>query len=417
MQTAHKIELKPNNRQRTYFAKAAGVARFAYNWGLAEWNRLYEENKRLEKENQTSISGMMLKKKFNAIKKEQYPWVQEVTKYAAQQPFLDLQKAFKSFFTKKAKRPKFKKKGRCFDSFYVGGDQIKIIGKKIHVPNLGLVRLKESLRFSGKINSATFSRQSDKWFVSVQIETLEKKIIYPEQDRTVGADLGIKSLIVTSDGHELENQRPLQKNLKKLKREQRKLSKKQQEAKKGGKKLQDCENYKKQRVKVSKIHYRIDCLRDDILHKVTTFLSCNYRSIAIEDLNVKGMVKNHNLARHIEDVGFGKFRILLKYKTEQRCSDLIIVDRFYPSSKTCFKCKKVKKELPLSERIFNCECGWEISRDFNAALNLKSKIGRVPAELTPVEITALQKSVHPIFVTSISESGSKHQTPLIDRQV
>ena len=412
MQTAHRIELKPNNRQRTYFAKASGVARFAYNWGLAEWNRLYEENKNLPEEARVFISGMMLKKRFNAIKKEQYPWTKEVTKYAAQQPFLDLQKAFQSFFAKTGMRPKFKKKGHCRDSFYVGGDQIKVLGQKIHVPNLGLVRMKEGLRFLGKINSATFSKQSDKWFVSIQVETVEKEIIYPQQDRAVGIDLGITSLMVTSDGHNFHNERPLQKSLKKLKKEQRRLSKKKESAKKRGSNLKDCKNYQKQKIKVSKIHYKVYCQRDDILHKVTSSLACNYHSIAIEDLNVKGMVKNHNLARHIQDVGFGKFRILLKYKTGQRCSDLILVNRFYPSSKTCFKCKKIKEHQTLADRTFSCECGWETSRDFNASLNLKSQIGRVPAELTPVEITALQKSVRPVFVTSIGEAGSKHQITL-----
>jgi putative transposase len=135
MQVAHKIELKPNNAQRTYFAKASGVSRFSYNWGLKNWQRLYEENKNiLVPEEKHKISGMSLKKAFNGVKKEQYPWVFEVTKYAAQQPFLDLDDAFKRFFKKQGSYPKPKKKGKSVDSFYVGGDQVKIINKKIHVP-------------------------------------------------------------------------------------------------------------------------------------------------------------------------------------------------------------------------------------------------------------------------------------------
>ena len=411
MQIAHKIELKPNNKQKTYFKKACGTSRFCYNWALAEWNRMYEANQLLPQEQRVRISGMSLKKSFNAIKREEFPWVMEVTKYAAQQPFLDLQKAFSRFFKKLAERPQFKKKGKSQDSFYVGGDQIKIKEMKIHVPNLGLVRMKEPLRFAGKINSATFSRTADKWFVSVQVVVNDTEQKLPEKDRHVGVDLGIKSLAVTSDRHSFENIAPLKKELRKLKRQQRKLSKKQRAAKKEHRKLSESENYQKQKNRVAKIHYKVSCKRKDILHKLTSFFANNYTAIAIEDLNVKGMVKNHNLARSIQDVGFGEFRRQLKYKTAAKGTCLVVVERFFPSSKTCSKCSAVKSELALSKRIFVCKtCGNIQDRDFNASLNLKQKIGRVPAESTPVEITALQKLVHPIFVTSIVESGNKHQT-------
>ncbi|MBF0442218.1 MAG: helix-turn-helix domain-containing protein, partial [Oligoflexales bacterium] len=172
VQIAHKIELKANNKQKTYFARACGVSRFTYNWALNEWNTLYEKNRSCSSEEKEKISGLSLKKKFNAIKKEQFPWTKEVTKYAAQQPFIDLQNAFNRFFKKLGGKPKFKKKGQD-DSFYVGGDQIKVAGRKIWVPNLGFVRLKESLRYQGKINSATFSRMADRWFVSIQLDTAE----------------------------------------------------------------------------------------------------------------------------------------------------------------------------------------------------------------------------------------------------
>lgn len=409
MQTAHKIELNPNNKQKTYFKKACGVARFAFNWGLAEWNRLYELNRKLPLEERIKISGMSLKKSFNAIKHEKFPWALEVTKYAAQQPFIDLQNGFNRFFNKKGKKPKFKKKGKSEDSFYVGGDQIKVKGKNIHVPNLGLVRIKECPRYTGKINSATFSRVADKWFVSIQYELPDMIDVRVKRDAIVGIDLGINYMAVTSDGHAIESPRPLSKIIRQLKREQRVLSKKNRVAKKEGRELSHSKNYQKQKLKVAKLHYRVFCKRDDALHKVTSFLANNYRSIAIEDLNVKGMVKNHNLARAIQDVGFGKFRRLLAYKTERNGGELYVVDRFFPSSKRCSKCHKIKDVLLLSERVYTCECGYIGNRDLNAAENLKQQIGRVPAELTPVEITAMQEKVYPIFVTSIGESGSKHQ--------
>ena len=410
MNCAHKIELDLNNKQDTYFKKACGISRFAYNWALAEWNRLYKENKTLPKEQQTKISGMSLKKSFNGIKKEQFPWVMEVTKYAAQEPFLEVQDAFTRFFKKQNKYPKFKKKNKSKDSFYVGGDQLKLKENKIWVPNLGFVRMKELLRFEGKINSATFSRHGTKWFVSIQVDAPHAPIKKPEKDRIVGVDLGIKSLLVTSDGHEFAAILPLKSELKKLRREQRKLSKKIRLAKKEGRRPSEGKNIKKQKTKVSKRHYKVFCKRDDALHKITSFLTSNYTSIAIEDLHVKGMVKNHNLARSIHDAGFGKLRSQIEYKAKKKGVTVILINRFFPSSKTCYQCKHIKKELSLSERVFHCEnCGYTQDRDLNAALNIREQIGRVPAELKPVEITAMQKVVYPLFVTSIVESGNRHQ--------
>ena len=409
MQLAHKIELKPNNKQKTYFTKACGTARFVYNWALAEWNRRHEENQPLPQEDHERISGMSLKKAFNAIKAKQFPWTAEVTKYAAQQPFLDLQEAFGRFFKRQGGRPKFKKKGKARESFYVGGDQLKIKGKKIHVPNLGSVRLKENPRFEGKINSAVFSKTADKWFVSIQFEAKEDTRETPSQGRHVGIDIGLESMAVTSDGHRFESPMPLKKHLRQLARQQRVMSKKFMTAKEDGRKLFESKNFQKQRMKAAKIHYKVSCIRKDTLHKLTSFLASNYTGIAIEDLNVKGMVKNHNLARAIQDVGFGEFRRQLTYKTGWRGTDLVVVDRFFPSSKTCSQCHEVKEVMPLTARTFECECGFEANRDYNASLNLLRQIGRVPAESTPVEITALRRSVYPVVVTSICESGSKHQ--------
>src|SRR5574343_611958 len=182
MQIAHKIELKPNNNQKTYLLKACGTSRFVWNWAINEWEKQYLEGKK--------PSGMGLKKEFNAIKKKDFPWTKEVTKYAAQQPFLDLQDAYKRFWKKLSMKPKFKKKGKCKDSFYVGGDHLKIKGKRIWIPNLGFVRMREKLRFEGKINSAVFSRTADRWFASIQVDT-SSKFTKSESDKSIGVDLGI----------------------------------------------------------------------------------------------------------------------------------------------------------------------------------------------------------------------------------
>ncbi len=171
----HKIRLNPNKQQVEYFNKACGTARFTYNWGLAEWKRQYEAG--------LKPSGLALKKDFNAIKQEQFPWTYEVTKYASQQPFIQLQTAFIKFFKGDAKYPVFKKKG-IHDSFYIGNDQFRIEGKKIRIPNLGWVRMAECLGYNGKMLNAVVSRTADKWFVSINI-LMNLKVQKIEQNRSV----------------------------------------------------------------------------------------------------------------------------------------------------------------------------------------------------------------------------------------
>jgi putative transposase len=391
MQIAHKIELKSNNAQESYFKKACGISRFSWNWALGQWNLQYASGLR--------PSGMSLKKQFNAIKQAEYPWIYEVTKYACQQPFLDLQEAFTRFFKKEAGRPKFKKKGKSHDSFYIGGDQIKLdeTKRRIKIPHLDWVRMREKLRFEGKINSVVISRTADRWFVSIQIDA---PIEFPkhENQMSVGIDLGINQLATLSDGIAFRAPKPLKKQLWRLRRQSRKLSRK----------VLGSNNFKKQTQALAKLHRRIGNIRKDTLHKVTSFLASTYSQIGVEDLNVKGMVRNHKLARSISDIGFGEFRRQIEYKTEWRGGKITIHDRFFPSSKKCSRCGLLKESLLLSERIFQCECGLEVDRDWNAAINL-APVPKVLREFKPVEMTALRKSVHPVFVTSINESGNKHQ--------
>jgi putative transposase len=401
MQLAHKIELKPNNKQRTYFKKACGVSRFSWNWALAHWNSYFEFNQQLPKEDRENISGYQLKKEFNAIKKEEFPWVKEVTKYAAQQPFLQLDVAYKRYFKGVSHRPRFKKRDKSKDSFYVGGDQIKIKDKRIWVPNLGLVKLKEKLRFAGKINSATFSRTANRWFVSIQVDLLEeaKKC---QTKKTIGVDLGINKMAMFSDSTYVKSPKPLKKNLRRLARYQRKLKKKKFKSK----------NYFKQKNKVAKIHMRISNIRKDVLHKTTTYLTKSFQKISIEDLHIKGMLKNHKLARAISDIGFGEFRRQLEYKSDMRGNVLFVADRFYPSSKKCSSCEKVKQHLTLKDRMFSCRCGFSIDRDLNAAINLEKLVNKnvrqALSKLTPVEITAIFGFKN-IQETRIEESGIKQQ--------
>ena len=401
---AHKIELNPNNKQKAYFRKACGVARFAWNWALAAWNETYEENKALKNDERPPINGLALKKEFNKIKKEEFPWVFEVTKYASQQPFIHLNAAFKRFFKGLSSRPNFKRKNKSTASFYVGGDQIKIAYKKIWIPNLGWVRLKESIRFDGKIRSATFSRKADRWYVSVQVdtETLPKKTKKNILKEAVGLDFGINSIVHSSDGISIASPKPLKNRLRALRRASRKLTKKKMGSKRRG----------KAKLRVQKIHQKISNLRKDITHKITSHYTSHYKNIAIEDLNVSGMLKNHKLSRAISDLGFYELRRQLEYKSKMYGNNLIIADRFFPSSKKCSFCGAVKKDYSLKERIYNCTCGTSLDRDLNASLNLRNliKIGPARPEFTPREMTALDLWELSLDPTSIDEVGNQQQT-------
>lgn len=397
MQIAHKIELKINNMQGTYFKKASGVARFTWNWALAGWDRKYEAGEQ--------PSGMGLKKEFNEIKRIEFPWTYEVTKYASQQPFLELQDAWKRFFKKLSGKPKFKKKGKSRDSFYIGGDQIKLneIRRRIKIPNLGWVRMREELRFEGKINSVVISRTADRWFAGIQVET---PIQFPKHKNqvSVGVDLGINKLATLSSGIAFEAPKPLKKMLWRLKRQSRRFSKK----------TKGSNNSKKQAAKLSRLHMKVANVRRDATHKVTTSITRNCSLIGIEDLNVGGMVRNHKIARAICDVGLGEFRRQLEYKAQWRGGEIITHDRFFPSSKTCSHCGQIKESLSLAERVFKCDCGLEIDRDLNASINL-NPVPKVLREFTPAKMTALRKSVYPISVTSIAETGNKLQSLDLDK--
>lgn len=351
MLRSHKIALDPNKQQATYFSKASGVARFAYNWGLAEWKRQYEAG---EKPTQAS-----LRRQLNAIKREQFPWMLEVTKNAPQMALIHLGDAFQRFFRGVAKYPAFKKKG-IHDSFTLTNDQFSVSEKRIRIPNLGWVRMREVLRFSGKILSATISRKADKWFVSITVDTEEMPPIC-ENQAIVGVDLGVNRLATLSDGTFVTGAKPHRILLNRLRRLSRSLSRKQ----KGSK------NRAKTKLKLAKLHAKVANIRNDELHKLTTRLVSQYGVIVIEDLNVKGMMANHGLARAVGDMGFHEFRRQLVYKTAMRGGDLIVADRWFASSKICSKCWTKQESMPLSIREWTClECGTHHDRDLNAAKNL-----------------------------------------------
>jgi len=359
MLLVHKIELKPNNAQKTYFSRSCGVARFAYNWALQRWKESYEAGDK--------PSEAMLRRELNSIKKEQFPWMLEVTKVAPQQAIKNLGAAFSRFFTKQGKYPKFKKKG-LHDSFRAdngpeeaGANAVPISGKKIKLPKIGWVRIKEELRFSGQIKSVVVSRKANRWFASVSVET-STPVHERKNQGSVGVDFGITSLATLSSGEKIAGPKSHMMLLKRLRRQSRSLSRK----KKGS------ANYGKARMRLSKLHARIGSIRSDALHKLTTRLVLNYDVIGIEDLNVSGMVKNRRLSRHIMDQSFYEVRRQLEYKGRLYGSCIVVADRFFPSTRMCSACGEKNDSLGLGDRIWTCpRCQIEHDRDVNAAVNLE----------------------------------------------
>lgn len=380
----HIIELKPNNKQATYFKKACGVARFAYNWALSEWQTQYKADKTYRDECQKlgltidenklhKPSQGKLRKQLNAIKREQFPFMTEVTKCSPQLAIMQLGDAFKRFFKGESKYPQFRKKG-INDRFSLSNDQFKLKLKKekphIQIPNLGLVRMREHLRHNGKILSAKIFTKGGKWFVSIAVELLEVAKPLSKTNKSIGVDLGITDLATLSDGTKIQAPKPLKSKLKKLQRLSKQLSRKQ----KGS------NNRAKAKTKLSRLHYKISCIRKDFLHKLTIKLVKQFDVICIENLNIKGMVKNRKLARSINDLGFYELKRQLIYKANQFGKTIKSVDRFYPSSKTCSCCGFVmaKENLTLATRHWTCpNCKANHDRDVNASINILNQADKV----------------------------------------
>lgn len=354
MMVAHKIALDPNNKQRSYFARASGAARFAYNWALGEWKRQYRAGGK--------PSEVSLRRQLNGLKREQYPWMFDVTKCAVQEAIIDLGTAFRAFFEKRGDYPRFKKKG-VHDSFCAASETgtFRCDGRRIKLPVIGWVRLREPVRFTGVLKRVTISREADRWFAAIMVDTQDIQPVTQPQD-VVGIDLGVTVLATPSRGEAIAGPKAHTALLKRLRRTSRALSRKQRGSRRAA----------KAKLRLARLHARITNIRKDATHKATTQLVKTYRRIGIENLNVSGMTQNRHLARSVMDGGFGEFRRQLEYKARFYGAVVVLADRWFPSSKTCSCCGSVKAELALSQRVFRClECSFESDRDKNAALNLE----------------------------------------------
>ncbi|MHA2379062.1 MAG: RNA-guided endonuclease InsQ/TnpB family protein [Candidatus Thorarchaeota archaeon] len=394
---AYRYELDPNNHQRTSLLQHAGVARFAYNWGLEQRIKLYREN---QGANQFT-NAMKQHKLLNTLKKTQFPWMYQCSKCAPQEALRDLEIAFRNFIRglktgQKVGFPRFKRRS-VRDSFRLTG-VIRVKGRKIQLPRLGEIRIKERRKsyYKGRILSVTIKRRADRWFVSI---TVAEEIPEPDlvEGAAVGVDLGVKTLATLSDSTTFSNHQALGIHLRKLRRLSKSLSRK----KRGSR------NREKAKLRLAKMYLKIFNIRQDTLHKVTTYLAKNHSKIVIENLGVSGMLKNRRLARAIADVGMYEFRRQLEYKCAWYGSQLIIAPRTFPSSKRCSNCGHKKKELSLSDREYHCElCGITIDRDLNAALNLV-------AVSLPETQTACGEDVSLCGSPRITEQTSAKQEPNI----
>lgn len=351
-----KIRIYPNAEQAQILIQRMGATRFAYNWCLERWKIEYEAGRK------PTASGMA--KLFRVNKPE---WYAEMDSCIVDRAAANLGVAFKKFFIKMNRYPQFKRKG-AQDSYQIKSDCLKV-GDALKLPKCTPIKMSRPMFYEGKIvGNVTISRTAGRWYAAIPVETQAKPV--SKSQAVVGIDLGIKTFATLSNGEKIENPKHLKEASRRLAIRQRSLSRK----------VKGSNNYGKCKAIVARTHATVANKRKGFLHGVTSDLAKRFGAVAIEDLHIKGMVKNHRLARSISDAGFGEFRRQLEYKMVGR---VLVVDRFFPSSKTCSACGSILDTLPLSIREWACPaCGESHDRDLNAAKNIHIRATR--PEFTPV---------------------------------
>ena len=374
-----KVRLNPNNKQLTKLFQYAGCARFAYNWAIAREQENYKQGNKF-------LSDNDLRKEFTQLKKQsEYKWLNEASNNVTKQAIKDACNTYKRFFKGQCKYPKFKSKKYSTPSFYQDNivirftdTHVKVEGfsmsKKRNKQKLNWIKLCEKGRIptNCKYMNPRFTYDGLYWYVSVGIEVDEDNVL--PSNEGIGIDLGIKDLAICSDKNVYQNINKTQriKKLEKRKRRlQRSISRRYEKNKKG---VSYCKtsNIIKREKELLKVTKRLTNIRQNHIHQITSEIVKRKPSfICIEDLNVSGMMKNRHLSKTIQQQGFYEFRRRIEYKAKWNNIPVIIADRFFPSSKLCSCCGNIKKDLKLSDRIYKCECGNIIDRDFQASLNLK----------------------------------------------
>jgi len=370
-----KVRLEPNNKQDTKLFKFAGTSRFIYNWTLDRQQKNYKAGNKF-------ISDCELRKELTQLKKtDEFKWLNDISCDVPKQAVKDACNTYKRFFKGLCGYPKFKSRKKSIPSFYQDNCRIIIFESCVHLTNIGKIKLSESNKLPiGNSTKKEISVSNPRivhdglhWYISVGIDTEIKENNYND---TIGIDLGIKDTAILSDGTVIKNINK-SKKIKKLQKRKiklkRKISKKYEMNKKGICYIKTSNIHKLEK-KVKKLSAKIVNIRKDFIHKATTKITkTKISKIVVEDLNISGMMKNHKLAKAIQEQSLYEFKRQLTYKCKLNNIELIEADRWFPSSKTCSKCGYKKDKLSLSERIFKCECcEYEIDRDLNAAINLKN---------------------------------------------
>ena len=388
MYKALKIEIKLTEEQKIQVNKTIGVERFIYN----EYIKYNQEQYKL---NNKFVSAFEFSKYINNIYLPNNPdkkWIKDVSSKSVKQAMFYGERAFKNFFKGLSGFPVFKKKGKNeLGAYFVkdGKKDFEFYRHKIKIPTLKFVRVKEYgyIPKNANIKSGTITKIVDKYFLSLIIEIEDTIKVTNTNTKGLGIDLGIKDTAICSNGKVFQNinkTKKVKKLKKKIKREQRKISRSIEYSKSNKIKLKDLKNFNKKKLKMQRLFYRLNCIRDDYNNKMVDEITrAKLKYITIEDLKVSNMIKNKHLSKAIQEQNFYSIRTKLINKCKERNIELRLVDIFYPSSKTCSCCGSVKKDLKLNDRIYKCcNCGLEIDRDYNASINLeKAKIYKVIAQI------------------------------------
>ena len=376
MLRSFKTEINPTKEQRVKINKTIGTCRYVYNFYLDHNKKRFEGGEKFMSGKSFSV---WLNNEF-LPNNPAYSWMKEVSSKSVKKSIEDGYAAFKNFFEGKSGFPNFKKRGRSDPKMYFvrnNPNDCACERHRVKIPTLGWVRVKEKgylpvTKDGWRIRSGTVSLKAGRYYVSVLVEVPDTKAV-KSSGEGIGIDLGIKEFAVVSDGRIYKNINKtarIRKLERQVRRAQRCLSRKYENVKKGG--ATQRKNIQKQKLKVQKLHHRIDRIRTDYIRKTAAAIVKTKPSyIAVEDLNVSGMMKNRHLSKSVASQKFWEFRTMLKAKCDENGIELRIINRFYPSSKTCHCCGRIRKDLKLSERVYRCECGNSVDRDVNASLNLR----------------------------------------------
>lgn len=360
-----KVRLKPTEEQEHQLWKSSGTARWAYNWALDRQEKNYASGGNF-------LSDNDLRKEITQLKQtEEFSWLSGVSNNIPKQAIKDACDAYKKFFKHLVDKPKFKSRRKSKPSFYNDNMKLKVKKGIVLIEKIGWIKTSEQLPLGEKYTNPRISFDGKYWYVSIGMK--QEQVIEPLTDEVIGIDIGIKVLASCSNGMEFKNinkSQSVKKLEKRLRRLQRKVSRKYQKNKKGVRFVKTC-NIIKVEKQIRMLHRRLNGIRSNHIHQAThAIVKTKPYKVVVETLNIKGMIKNRHLSKAIAQQKLYDFKSKLQYKCEKHGIELVEADRWFPSSKLCSSCGTIKKDLKLSDRVYRCNCGLVIDRDYNASINL-----------------------------------------------